>query len=216
MLFLLTVAFCSEAKERYIIDSKQSQLFCSVSRMALSTVKAQFKDLTGEIVFNPKTWTDKEGRILTKSSVNIQIKTASVSTGSSFIDKKIQSKQLLDTQNYPEITFQSEMIEVKKGQLYVHGVLSLRGIQKEIVFPFHLDEPFINEKKQKVIRAKGRWLINRKDFNVIWSKVFDKGGVIVGNMVAIDWEVTAIRKEEKKPAGKMPSKTTKSLKKKKH
>ncbi|HNV24338.1 MAG TPA: YceI family protein [Candidatus Omnitrophota bacterium] len=216
IFFLTFIIFSSAAfaQEKYLIDSQQSTLICSVSRMALTTVKGHFKDFSGEIIFNPKTFTDKEERILTKSSVVIKIKTSSIFTGSSFIDRKIKSKPLLDSEQYPEIIFKSQKVEVKKGTLYVHGVLSLRGIQKEIVFPFYLEEPFVNEKNQKIIRAKGKWLINRKDFKVIWNPILDKGGVIIGDIVTIDWEVVARQQEEKKSTSQKHTSIKKSSKKK--
>jgi polyisoprenoid-binding protein YceI len=37
--------------------------------------------------------------------------------------------------------------------------------------------------------------INRQDFGVSWNQTLDKGGVVVGNMVAITIDVEAILEE---------------------
>jgi len=60
-------------------------------------------------------------------------------------------------------------------------------------------EPVIDNKtgefscygRQKYILTSGQWLINRKDFGITWNKLLDKGGIIVGNIITIDWKIVA-------------------------
>ena len=85
-------------------------------------------------------------------------------------------------------------MKYKKGQYYIRGILDLHGVRKEISFPFSVEGPVKNKHGQTLIRARGRWLINRKDFGVVWHKQWDKGGVIVGDMVKIDWDMVGFRK----------------------
>ncbi|MBF0522492.1 MAG: polyisoprenoid-binding protein [Candidatus Omnitrophica bacterium] len=196
--FILAGISQAQAKEKYLIDPKVSVVNCAVRRLSVSDVHGQFKDLKGEIYFDPKN--------IAKSSVNITIKTAGIATGNSFYDKVIRSRRLLDAGLYPEIIFKSKSVELKNGALFVRGSLSLHGVTKDIMFPFQLDEPILDRHQRKIIRARGQWVINRKDFNVIWNKLLDKAGLVVGNIVTIDWEVVGVKeKTAKKKASANPS-----------
>ena len=101
-------------------------------------------------------------------------------------DRIVRSPRLLDANRYPEIVFQSKTI-VEKGDHYiVEGTLDLHGVRKDLSFKFD-----VQNLDQNQILAKGKWRIKRKDFGIIWHKVLDYGGIIVGNHITINWELVA-------------------------
>ena len=51
--------------------------------------------------------------------------------------------------------------------------------------------------------------LDRKDFNIVWNKVLDQGGTMLGDEVAISIGIEAIRFDPDK-AGGMPPKGKKS------
>jgi len=186
MVLLHLIFICpSLAQDSYVIEGGESYLSCSIKYTFVGRYNAFLEDFTGTIYFDPKR--------IENSSVTMTIKTASVKSEHPTLDRIVRSKRLLDAAQYPEITFHSDSI-IRRGEDYeVEGTLTLHGVSRTIVFPFILEGPIIDGGNRKYIKAWGTWDIPRKKFNIVWSKLLDYGGIIVGNKVMMDWEVTAYR-----------------------
>jgi len=147
--------------------------------------QALLEDFSGSIYFDPKK--------IENSSVKMVIKTISLKSKHSTLDRIVLSKRLLDAEQYPEITFRSNSIKQKGEDYEVTGMLNLHGISQIITFPFKLEGPITEIDKPQYIKARGAWHIDRKKFDIIWSRVLDYGGIIVGNRIIVDWEVVAFK-----------------------
>ena len=90
---------------------------------------------------------------VTKSSVNVTIKTASVNTDNTNRDNDLRSANYFDVEKFPEITFQSKSVE-KKGNDYVaHGTLTIHGVAKDVDMPFEMKGPVDGGQRQSDGRA---------------------------------------------------------------
>jgi len=67
-----------------------------------------------------------------KSSVNIEIETASIFTGNQQRDKHLQAADFLNAKQYPKITFKSTRVIKAEGGAHVTGELSLHGVTKTV------------------------------------------------------------------------------------
>src|ERR1044071_7261222 len=131
--FILSVGAALAADE-FKIDPKHSSVGFAVTHMVVSTVHGRFNDFQGKIVYDEKD--------PSKSSVNVTIKTASVNTDNAQRDTDLRSPNFLDATNHPEITFQSKSVEKKSANSFVaHGVLTIRGVSKDVDLPFELKGP---------------------------------------------------------------------------
>lgn len=186
LLLLINVAFIlpSNGQDKYTIEPDNSAITCSVGYLVAAKLKGEFKDFSGVIHYNPKD--------ITKSSVFIKIKTASIETKKPFINRLIRSKRMLNSKLHPEITFAGKSVTQKKGKYYINGILDLHGIKQEVSFAFTIKE--FAEKKSRIshLISKGSCFVNRKKFKVVWSKLFDKGGLLVRNNILIQWNITAV------------------------
>ena len=111
MLAVLFFSLISAAQvnivRQYTIDTNHSTVGFSVSIMdGLSRVSGKFTDFTVTLTNDEKD--------ITKSSVNVVIKAASINTGIPARDTHLRSADFFEVEKYPEITFQSKRIE-KKG-----------------------------------------------------------------------------------------------------
>jgi polyisoprenoid-binding protein YceI len=107
------------AADNYKIDPAHSSVMFSVKHMVISNVKGRFPDVSGTILYDEKD--------VTRSSVTVAIKSASIDTTVADRDKHLRSADFLDVEKYPEIIFKSARI-VKKGHgLIAAGNLTLRG-----------------------------------------------------------------------------------------
>jgi polyisoprenoid-binding protein YceI len=127
LLAVIAIGGSALAADEFKIDPAHSSVNFSVTHMMVSTVNGRFTTFEGKILFD-----DKD---VTKSSVNVSIKTASINTDNSSRDNDLKSDKYFDVEKLPEITFQSKSIE-KKGNDYVaHGTLTIHGSPRMLTCP---------------------------------------------------------------------------------
>ncbi len=172
------------AGEKYQLDAAHSSANFAVQHLVISKTKGSFDDVSGSFVVNEDD--------ITKSSIDVTIKTASVNTDDEKRDGHLKSADFFDVEKYPEIKFVSKTIAKKGDQYVVTGDLTIKDVTKEVSFPFQFNG-FMDFMGTKRFGAEGSLAINRHDFNVSWSKSLDNGGLVVGNEVQIDLYVEAFR-----------------------
>jgi polyisoprenoid-binding protein YceI len=193
LLTVVAIGGSALAADEYKIDPVHSSVRFTVKHMMVSTVPGRFNDFSGQIVYD-----DKD---VSKSSVKVTIKAASVNTDNTARDNDLRSTNFLDVEKFPEITFQSKSVE-KKGDGYVaHGTLTIHGVAKDVDLPFTLSGPLATP-RGKVMGADAGLTINRMDYGVSWSRALDGGGVMVSNDVKIELNVEARTPPPAPPAAK--------------
>ena len=162
------------------LDPAHSAIEFSVRHMMVSTVKGRFEKVKGTVELDEKD--------VTKSTVEVTIDLASVSTNEPKRDSHLKSPDFFDVAKFPTATFKSTKVQkAGKNKLKVTGDLSLHGVTKPVVLEVEgptdaFKTPFGTTVRG--VRATGK--IDRKDFEIGWNKVLDNGGVMVGNEVSLD------------------------------
>ena len=181
-LAALAVAPAAYAQDVYTIDPVHSSVEFKVKHMMVSDVKGEFKTFSGTITLDPAN--------IEKSSVEVTIESASVSTNNEKRDGHLKSADFFDVEKFPTLTFKSKKV-AKKGDGYVAtGDLTIRGVTKEIELPFTLSGP-VSAGPASIIGVSAATQLNRQDFGVSWNKTLDAGGVVVSDNVRIELEVEA-------------------------
>jgi len=186
---ILTAAMALQATAAtttWQIDPAHTAAQFSVKHMMISTVRGEFKKVTGTV-----TWDDQD---LTKSKVNVTIDTTTVNTGEEARDKDLKSDKFFDVANFPTMTFVSKKVETSvTGKLKVTGDLTIHGVTKEVVLDVEgptapIKDPWGNTRSA----VSATTHVNRQDFGVKWNANLDGGGVVVSDTVAItiDLEMT--------------------------
>src|SRR5437868_4851663 len=105
----ITVAYAGTTRE-YKIDNNHSTIGFSVPILGgLSQVSGKFAD------FNITLQSDEQD--ITKSTVKVTIKTASIDTGIAARDEHLRTPDFFDAARFPEITFESTQIK-KQGKAF--------------------------------------------------------------------------------------------------
>ncbi len=92
------------------VDPVHSNITFAVDYMVLTEVTGNFRDFSATMVsdsVNPG-----------KSSVNVAIKTASITTENDRRDSHLRSAEFFDAEKFPEITFVSKSFEKGEGNAY--------------------------------------------------------------------------------------------------
>lgn len=125
-LLLSNAAFAEV--EKYQIDVKGMHAFIEfkIKHLGYSWLKGRFNDFDGQFSYDTK---NPEN-----SKINVMIKTASIDSNHAERDKHLRGKDFLEVSKYPAASFKSTKIVNKgKGKADIHGVLSLHGVNKDVV-----------------------------------------------------------------------------------
>ncbi|MEI2778449.1 MAG: YceI family protein [Tetrasphaera sp.] len=158
-----------------------------VARHAMVTkVRGSFNEFEGTAVV--------DGGNLAASSVTVTIQAASIDTRNEQRDEHLRSNDFLSLAEHPTITFVSTGVEPSGNtSVNITGDLTIKGVTNTVTVPFEFDgaatDPFGN------LRAgfEGAVTINRKDYGITWNAALETGGVLVGEKVVLEFEVSAIK-----------------------
>src|SRR5262250_344069 len=116
----------SAATTTWKIDPLHTAAQFAVKHMMISTVRGEFKGVTGTV-----NWDDQD---VTKSSVDVTIDTKTVNTGEEKRDQDLKSANFFEVEKFPTLTFKSKKVEsAGAGKLKITGDLTMHGVTKEVV-----------------------------------------------------------------------------------
>ena len=165
--------------------------------MMVTNVRGAFKNVHGTLEFDPE-----NPRL---SSVEATIDATGIWTGQPQRDAHLRSADFLDVENFPQITFKGNDVELSGDHDYlVTGELTIRGVTR----PVSLAVRYLGQWQTPWWEEEGgEWVnrgpklragfvatteINRHDFGVSWNDTMDRAGVVVGDRVSITIDVEAV------------------------
>lgn len=156
LVWMSSAAF---ATDLYKIDPLHTFSIFEYSHFGLSVQRGRFDNNAGMIELDPETKT---------GSIEIQIETGSVSTGSEFFNRILRSEDFFDAANFPKIVFKSSLLRFEGERLaQVDGDLTIKGTTKPVVFEItHFNCRFMIVYGRHTCGANGFTKILRSDFNM--------------------------------------------------
>ena len=171
--------------QQYAIDPAHTSVGFSIPHLVISRVNGSFPDVKGEILYDESD--------ITKSSVNVTIQAASITTNNAARDKHLRSADFLETDKYPEMTFKSLRIEPKGDGYVCVGTLTLHGVSREVEIPFKVLGTIKDPQGKTRMAIDASLKLNRQDYGVSWNKALETGGMLVGNDVDVHLSIEAIQ-----------------------
>ena len=169
------------AAETLNIDPAHSSVSFTVRHMLISNVPGHFGDVSGTVQYDE--------RDLAKSSIDVKVKTASISTNNEGRDKDLRGESFFETDKYPEAHFVSKKIEKRGDQWYAIGDLTIKDVTKQVEMPFELNAA--NTPFGPAIGITASTKINRKDYHINYGRVMDNGGAVVSDEVKLEISLEA-------------------------
>lgn len=119
-----------------------------------SEVTGTLSGLSGVIKFDPN--------VLESTTLDVQVEAASINTGVDMRDAHLKEEEYFHVTQFPSIQFISRKVlrANRKNTFFVYGTLKIKGISKDISFPFTAT-PLENG-----FWLNGQFRINRRDFKV--------------------------------------------------
>ena len=168
------------------IDPAHSRLGFAARHAMVATVRGDFGDYTGTAHVDPGNPAD--------SYVELTINAASIRTGNDQRDGHLCSPDFLDVENWKTLTFRSTEVEFVDDDTYrVTGDLTIRDVTRPVTVEFTYQggatDPFGNTRAG----FEGSATLNRKDFGLKWNAALEGGGVLVGDKVRLEFDISAIK-----------------------
>lgn len=166
------------------IDQSHSDLRITARHLMLARVRGTFEDLAGTITV---------AETPLESTVEIEAKAASVTTGTPDRDNHLRSADFLDAEQYPLVTFKSTGLAPAGGDWKLTGDLTIRGVTKpatfDLTFEGEATDPYGDTKA--AFSATGE--IDRREWGLVWNAPLEGGGVLVSEKFKIEFDVEAAR-----------------------
>jgi polyisoprenoid-binding protein YceI len=175
------------AQQKFEIDPSHSNIGFTVRHMLIAKVSGGFTDFSGTILYDEKD--------ITKSSVNVTIKTASINTQNERRDNHLRSDDFFNSATDSVITFVSKSVKKSKDGYIAVGDLTIRGVTKEIELPFNILGT-VKDPRGTRMGIEASMTLNRFDYGVKWDRKLDNGGLVVSNEVQVNLAVEAISRAQ--------------------
>jgi polyisoprenoid-binding protein YceI len=169
----------------YVIDASHSRLGFSARHAMVTTVRGQFGDFDGTARV------DAENPAA--STVSIDIRPASIATGSADRDGHLVSADFFDVENHPAITFVSTHVERDGAEWTITGDLTIKGVTRPVTIPFEETGTAVDPFGNTRVGFEGATTINRKDWDLSWNAALETGGVLVSEKIKLEFDVSAIK-----------------------
>ena len=170
----------------YSIDPAHSSINFSVRHMVIAKVRGKFSEYSGQIRIDEEDFT--------RSSAELRVRTASIDTGVEDREKHLRSADFFDSEKHPEMRFVSRSITKTGDRRYkMSGELTIRDVTKTIELEVRDEgrgkDPWGNERAGYTVHGS----LDRGDYGLRWNQALEAGGVLVGEKVDIDLELSMIR-----------------------
>lgn len=169
----------------YTIDTAHSRVGFAARYAMAAKVRGAFNEFEGTA--------DLDGSDPSRSSANVTISAASIDTRNDQRDGHLRTGDFLDVEKYPTITFVSTGVRQNAEVFELTGALTVKDVTRPVTIPFTFEglatDPYGN------VRAgfEGTVTVSRKDFGLTWNAALETGGVLVGDKIVLEFDISAIR-----------------------
>jgi polyisoprenoid-binding protein YceI len=168
----------------YNVDTAHTEVGFVARHLVGTKVRGRFTEFSGTftVAENPE-----------DSTLEAEVKTASIHTNQSMRDDHLRTNDFLDAENFPTLTLKSTGLKkISDTDWKLTADLTIRGTTKSVDFDLeYLGEGDAMAEGKKVVAFSVVGEIDRRDFGVVFNHSLLDGSVVVGNKVKIELEVEA-------------------------
>jgi len=170
------------------VDPAHTRAEFAVKHLMITTVRGHFGDVDGTV--------REDSADPSRSSIEVSLKVASISTGVEQRDAHLRSPDFFDADQFPSITFRStRVITAGDDKLNVTGDLTIKGVTKSVVLDVTEEgrggDPWGGQRAGFTATTK----IDRRDFGLNWNQALEAGGFAVGHEVKITLDIQLVRQD---------------------
>jgi len=172
-----------------MIDFHHTQIQFVARHMMITKVHGQFEKFTGMVNLDEKD--------PAKTSVDVQIETASVNTRDPKRDGHLRSADFFNSEAYPYMTFKSKQVKVvDDAHALMVGDLTMRNVTREVILNVEFEGKGMNPFGKIAYGFTAVTRINRKDWGLTWNVAMETGGMLVSDEIEISIEIELVKEPE--------------------
>ena len=173
----------------YQIDPSHSRVGFAAKHAMVATVRGQFKVYAGEVHL------DEERP--ENSYAKIEIDAASVDSGNADRDAHLRTPDFFDLERFPKITFVSTKVEKVEDDVYtLIGDLTINGKTNPVSVNWELNGTSVDPWGGFRVGFEGKTTVNRRDWGLAFQVALDKGGVLVGEKIKLEFDIAAVKRAQ--------------------
>ena len=168
LALLLLIGFAgltqSMSVTAYEVDTAHSMILFRAKHNGVAYNYGRFNEFTGAITMDE---TDAS-----KSTVEFEVKAASVDTGNEKRDQHLRSSDFFSAKQFPVITFKSTKVSAKEGEgevLAVTGDLELHGVKKSITVDVEITGRAQGRQGESLIGFESIFTMKRSEFGMTYG-----------------------------------------------
>jgi polyisoprenoid-binding protein YceI len=167
-------------------DKSHSKIGFTATHLVISEVDGSFGDYTVTVASEKEDFTD--------ATIDVVIKTSSITTGAPKRDEHLRSNDFFDSAKHPDMVFKGTTLRKTGERTYkLDGTMTIRDVTKpltlDVTYTGSAKDPWGNTK----VGFKLSGTLNRSDFGLTWNKALEAGGVLVGEEIVLDCSVQLAR-----------------------
>ena len=172
--------------DTWTIDSNHTSAQFAVKHMMVSTVRGKLGKVSGTIKW--------DGKNVNTIQTDVTIGVAGLDTGVEARDNDLRSDNFFSAATYPTIVFKSrKVIPGANGQFKLVGDLTIRETTKEVALDVEGPSPAQKTGNNYRTGASATTTINRRDFGLLYNRLIETGGAVVGDEVTITIDLETTR-----------------------
>ncbi|MFD9376435.1 YceI family protein [Streptomyces sp. NPDC059999] len=185
---MTTTPALAELTGDYVLDPAHTRIGFVARHAMVTKVRGAFHQFEGTARL--------DGADPTRSTAQVVIKAESIDTGVEQRDQHLRTNDFLDVPNFPDITFRSTSVEpVSDTEYRVTGDLTVKDTTRPVTIDFEYAGSAVDPFGNRRVGLEGSVTISRKDFGVTWNAALEGGGVLVGDKVVLEFDISAIKQD---------------------
>ena len=175
----------SEVTGDYVLDPAHTRIGFVARHAMVTKVRGSFHEFEGTAQL--------DGAEPARSTAQVVIKAESIDTGVEQRDQHLRTNDFLDVPNFPDITFRSTSVEPRSDTNTASPATDHQGHHP----PGHHRHRIHRQRRRPLgnlrVGLEGSVTIARKEFGVTWNAPLEGGGVLVGDKITLEFDISAIK-----------------------
>ncbi|MEU9129944.1 YceI family protein [Kitasatospora sp. NPDC048540] len=172
----------------YVLDPTHTRIGFVARHAMVTKVRGAFHTFEGTAHL--------DGSDPSRSTGEMVIKAESIDTGVEQRDQHLRTNDFLDAPNFPDIIFRTTSVEPRSDAEYrVAGDLTIKDTTRPVTIDFEYTGNAVDPYGNLRVGLEGTVTISRKEFGVTWNAALEGGGVLVGDKVVLEFDISAIKQK---------------------
>ncbi|MFE0458050.1 YceI family protein [Kitasatospora sp. NPDC058965] len=170
----------------YNVDTTHSRIGFSVRHAMVTNVRGEFAEWEGKLHL--------DGSNPANSTAELTIQVASVDTGNDQRDGHLRTGDFFEVETHPLISFRSTGTEQLDAETYrMTGDLTIKGTTRPVTLELEFTGTATDPYGLQRLGFEGRTTVDRTDFGLTYNAALETGGVLIGEKVKLNFDISAVR-----------------------